>query len=139
MIIYIIILLHFTFFLCYCSLESLDQFIYVHYFIILRCILVFIIHPCDPTVVICYLIWPCDIAVRITYLISHSSSLSYNTVIKLYFRLGVYNPPNITFGISGHYRQNGKINKNRKTTDQKNNRSTIFSVEESTHNRHMLC
>ena len=32
-----------------------------------------IIHPCDPTVVICYLIWPCDIAVCITYLISHSS------------------------------------------------------------------
>ena len=28
----------------------------------------FIIHPCDPTVVICYLIWPCDIDVRITYL-----------------------------------------------------------------------
>ena len=42
----------------------------------------FIIHPCDPTVVICYLIWPCDIAVHITYLISHSSSLSYNTAIK---------------------------------------------------------
>ena len=52
-------------------------------------ILVFIIHPCDPTVVICYLIWPCDIAVRITYLISHSYSLSYNTVIKGYFRLNV--------------------------------------------------
>ena len=49
----------------------------------------FIIHPCDPAVVICYLIWPCDIAFRITYLISHSSSLSYNTVIKRYFRLGV--------------------------------------------------
>ena len=49
----------------------------------------FIIHPCDPTVVICYLIWPCDIAVSITYLISHSSSLGYNTVIKGYFRLGV--------------------------------------------------
>ena len=48
-----------------------------------------IIHPCDPTVVICYLIWPCDIAVCITYLISHSSSLRYNTVIKGYFRLGV--------------------------------------------------
>ena len=39
---------------------------------------VFIIHPCDPTVVICNLIWPCDIAVCITYLISHSSSLPYN-------------------------------------------------------------
>ena len=39
---------------------------------------VFIIHPCDPTVVICYLIRPCDIAVCITYLISHSSSLTYN-------------------------------------------------------------
>ena len=52
-------------------------------------ILIFIIHPCDPIVVICYLIWPCDIAVRITYLISHSSSLSYNTVIKGYLRLGV--------------------------------------------------
>ena len=50
---------------------------------------IFIIHPCDPTVVICYLIWPCDTAVRITYLISHSYSLSYNTVIKGYFRLGV--------------------------------------------------
>ena len=49
----------------------------------------FIIHPCDPTVVICYLIWPCDIDVHITYLISHSSSLSYNTVIKGYFKLGV--------------------------------------------------
>ena len=41
-------------------------------------ITVFIIHPCDPTVVICYLIWPYDIAVRITYLISHSYSLTYN-------------------------------------------------------------
>ena len=48
----------------------------------------FIIHPCDPTVVICYLIWPCDIAVHITYLISHSSSLSYNTVITGYFQVG---------------------------------------------------
>ena len=43
----------------------------------------------DPTIVICYLIWPCDIAVPITHLISHGSSLSYNTVIKGYFRLGV--------------------------------------------------
>ena len=50
---------------------------------------IFIIHPCDPTVVICYLIWPCDIAVRITYLVSHSSPLSCNTVIEGYFRLGV--------------------------------------------------
>ena len=41
-------------------------------------ILLFIIHPCDHTVVICYLIWPCDIAVCITYLISHSYSLTYN-------------------------------------------------------------
>ena len=41
-------------------------------------ILGIIIHPCDPTVVICYLIWPCDIAVCITYLISHSYSLTYN-------------------------------------------------------------
>ena len=49
----------------------------------------FIIHPCDPTVVICYLIWPCDIAVRITYLISQSYPLNYKTVIKGYFRLGV--------------------------------------------------
>ena len=48
----------------------------------------FIMHPCDPTVLICYLIWPCDIDVRITYLISHSSSLSYNTVITGYFRVG---------------------------------------------------
>ena len=38
----------------------------------------FIIHPCDPTVVICYLIRPCDIVVCITYLISHSYSLTYN-------------------------------------------------------------
>ena len=38
----------------------------------------FIIHPCDPAVVICYLIRPCDIAVCITYLISHSYSLTYN-------------------------------------------------------------
>ena len=50
----------------------------------------FIIHPCDPTVVICYLIWPCDISVHTTNLISQSSSLSYNTVIKGYFSLGVY-------------------------------------------------
>ena len=42
----------------------------------------FIIHPCDPTVVIYYLIWPCDAAVCITYLISHSSSFNYNAVIK---------------------------------------------------------
>ena len=48
-------------------------------------VITFIIHPCDPTVVI----WPCDIAVRITYLISYSSSLSDYTVIKEYFRLGV--------------------------------------------------
>ena len=39
---------------------------------------IFIMHPCDPTVVICYLIRPCDIAVCITYLISHSYSLTYN-------------------------------------------------------------
>ena len=45
-------------------------------------VFIYIIHPCDPTVVICYLIWPCDIAVRIIYLISHSTSLSYNTEIK---------------------------------------------------------
>ena len=52
--------------------------------------ILFIIHPCDPTVVIYYLIWPCDISVRITYLILHSSFLSYNTVlIKGYFSLGV--------------------------------------------------
>ena len=51
-------------------------------------ILPFIIQPCDPTVVICSLIWLCDTAVRITYLISHSSSSSYNTVIKGYFSLG---------------------------------------------------
>ena len=48
------------------------QYIYVN---------IFIIHPCDPTVVMCYLIWPCDISVCITYLISHSSSLSYNLKI----------------------------------------------------------
>ena len=41
-------------------------------------VMCFIIHPCDPTVVICYLIRPCDIAVCITYLISHSYSLTYN-------------------------------------------------------------
>ena len=56
-----------------------------HIFIVL---LYFIIHPCDPTVVTCYLIRPCDIAVCITYLISHSSSLSYHTVIKGYFQVG---------------------------------------------------
>ena len=39
---------------------------------------IFIIHPCDPTVVICYLIWTYDIAVCITYLISQSYSLTYN-------------------------------------------------------------
>ena len=49
----------------------------------------FIIHPCDPTEVICYLIWSCDMAVHITHLISHSYSLSYHTVIKEYFILGV--------------------------------------------------
>ena len=49
----------------------------------------YIIHPCDPRLVICYLIWPCDIAFHITYLVSHSSSLSYNIVIKGYFSLGV--------------------------------------------------
>ena len=38
----------------------------------------FIIHPCDPTVVICYLIWPCDTTICITYLLSHSYSLTYN-------------------------------------------------------------
>ena len=38
----------------------------------------FIIHPYDPTVMICYLIPLCDIAVCITYLISHSYSLTYN-------------------------------------------------------------
>ena len=38
----------------------------------------FIIHPCDPTVVVCYLTWPCDKAVRITYHISHSYSLTHN-------------------------------------------------------------
>ena len=36
-----------------------------------------------------YLIWPCDIDVHITYFISHSFSLSYNAVIKGYFKLGV--------------------------------------------------
>ena len=46
----------------------------VRLFSISHCRLCFIIHPCDPTVVICYLIRPCDIDVRITYLISHSSS-----------------------------------------------------------------
>ena len=49
----------------------------------------FIIHPCDPTVVICYLIWPCDITLLITHLISYSSSLSCHMVIKEYFMLGV--------------------------------------------------
>ena len=38
----------------------------------------FIIHPCDPTVVICCLIWPCDTTICITYLVSHSYSLTYN-------------------------------------------------------------
>ena len=49
--------------------------------------IIFIIHPCDPTVVICYLIWSCDKAACITYLVSHSSSLSYNTVIKKIFQV----------------------------------------------------
>ena len=44
-------------------------------------IIQFIIHPCDPTVVICYLIWPGDIAVRITYLISHSCII--NTKLRV--------------------------------------------------------
>ena len=48
----------------------------------------FIIHPSDPTVVICYLIRPCDIAACITYLVSYSSSLSCNTVIKKIFQVG---------------------------------------------------
>ena len=61
---------------------------YIFYnIIIIFKVLSFIIHPCDPTVVICYLIWPCDMTLHITYLISHSSSLSYQTVIKGYFRL----------------------------------------------------
>ena len=47
-----------------------------------------IIHPCDPTVAISYLIRPCDIVACITYLVSHSSSLSYNTVIKKIFQVG---------------------------------------------------
>ena len=51
-------------------------------------ILYFIIHPCDPIVVICYLILPCDIAVCITHLISHSYSLSSHSVIKGYFWVG---------------------------------------------------
>ena len=55
---------------------------------LLTCQLI-ILQTYDPTVVICYLIWPSDTDVCITYLISHSSSLSYNTVIKGYFRLGV--------------------------------------------------
>ena len=41
----------------------------------------FIVHPCDPTVVICYLIWPCDTTICITYLVSHSYSLTYNLKI----------------------------------------------------------
>ena len=41
---------------------------------------VFIIHPSDPTVVICYLIWPCDMVVHITYLISHSCSSGCHTI-----------------------------------------------------------
>ena len=67
-------------------------------------VLVFIIHPCDPTVVFCYLIWLCDIGTVIQgpgfesrwgcmfftlVVLSHSSSLSCNTVIKRYFRFGV--------------------------------------------------
>ena len=53
--------------------------------------LYFIIHPCDPTVVVCYLIWPCDLTVHMTYLISYSSSssLSCHRVIKGYLWLGV--------------------------------------------------
>ena len=48
----------------------------------------FIIHPCDPTFVICCLIWPCDMAVRITHLVSYSSSLSSHSVIKAYVWVG---------------------------------------------------
>ena len=51
-------------------------------------ILKFIIHPFDPTVVICYLIWPCDIAVYITNLVSHSSSLSFYSLIERIFQVG---------------------------------------------------
>ena len=47
-------------------------------FIIYYILYYYIIHPCDPIVVICYLIRLCDIAIRITYLISHSYSLTYN-------------------------------------------------------------
>ena len=50
----------------------------IYYGIFIYGVIHFIIHPCDPTVVICYLIRPCDIAVCITYLISHSYSLTYN-------------------------------------------------------------
>ena len=49
--------------------------LYIARFYLLSIRTVFIIHPCDPTVVICYLVWPCDTAVHITHLISHSSSL----------------------------------------------------------------
>ena len=47
----------------------------------------FIIHPCDPTLVICYLIRPCDITACITYLISHIYSLTYNLRIFQFGRI----------------------------------------------------
>ena len=70
-------------------MHTIDFLLSITLTINLAVILGFIIHTCDPTDMICSLIWPYDIAVRITYLISHSSSLSYNTVIKGYFSLGV--------------------------------------------------
>ena len=41
-------------------------------------VIIFIIHPYDPTVVICYLIWPCDTAVRITHQLSVSHTVSHS-------------------------------------------------------------
>ena len=48
----------------------------------------FIIHPCDPTLLICHLIWP-DMAIHITYTSYHTVFLSCHTVIQGCFKLGV--------------------------------------------------
>ena len=39
---------------------------YLHTIFATYCVCIFIIHPCDPTVVICYLIWPCDILLSVS-------------------------------------------------------------------------
>ena len=77
-------ILYKLFFFPYVSLFSLSLSLSLSLSVLLNVyllcceVMLFIIHPCDPTVVICYLIRPCDIAVCITYLVSHSYSLTYN-------------------------------------------------------------